>query len=124
MSRYVFQDKCSWDFPGGPVVQTPPSNAELPGLVPGQGAKLPHASGTKKKKERNINRSNIVTDLIICVCIYRERARETERQSSKASVAETRPLFTSAKYKGEDRVWGKVKKTLLIALQAKGATVG
>ena len=56
------------------------------------------------------------------MCVYRERERE--RQSSKASVAETWPLFTSAKYKGGDSVWGKVKKTLLIALQAKGATVG
>ena len=51
MSRYVFQDKCFWDFPGGPVVKTSPSNSELPGLIPGQGPNLPHAPGTKKKKK-------------------------------------------------------------------------
>ena len=64
MSRHVFQGKCFWDFPGGPVVKTSSSNSELQGLIPGQGAKLPHASETKKKKKRNINSSNIVTDMM------------------------------------------------------------
>ena len=31
------------DFPGGPVVKTLPSNAGGAGLIPGQGAKIPHA---------------------------------------------------------------------------------
>ena len=31
-------------FPGGPVVKTSPSNAEGMGSIPGQGAKIPHAS--------------------------------------------------------------------------------
>ena len=29
------------DFPRGPVVQTPPSNAAGQGSIPGQGAKIP-----------------------------------------------------------------------------------
>ena len=33
------------DFPGGPVVKNPPSNAGDAGLIPGQGTKLPHATG-------------------------------------------------------------------------------
>ena len=32
-----------WDFPGGPVVKTSPSNAGGAGSVPGWGAKVPHA---------------------------------------------------------------------------------
>ena len=32
------------DFPGGPVVKTLPSNAGGVGSVPGQGAKILHAS--------------------------------------------------------------------------------
>ena len=32
----------SGDFPGGPVVKDPPSNA---GSIPGQGTKIPHAAG-------------------------------------------------------------------------------
>ena len=32
------------DFPGGPVVKTSPSNAGGVGLIPGPGAKIPHAS--------------------------------------------------------------------------------
>ena len=32
-----------WDFPGGPGVKNPPSNAEDSGLIPGQGTKIPHA---------------------------------------------------------------------------------
>ena len=33
------------DFPGGPVVKNPPSNAGDAGLIPGQGTKIPHAMG-------------------------------------------------------------------------------
>ena len=34
-----------WDFPGGPVVKNPPSNAGDAGLIPGWGTKIPHAAG-------------------------------------------------------------------------------
>ena len=37
------------DFPGGSVVKTSPSNAGGAGLIPGQGAKIPHASGPKNQ---------------------------------------------------------------------------
>ena len=48
-----------WDFPGGLEVKTSPSKAEGEGLIPGQGAEIPHAS---LPKTQNIdNRSNIVT---------------------------------------------------------------
>ena len=33
------------DFPDGPVVKNPPSNAGDVGSIPGQGTKIPHASG-------------------------------------------------------------------------------
>ena len=33
------------DFPGGPVVQNPPCNAEDTGLICGQGTKISHAFG-------------------------------------------------------------------------------
>ena len=33
------------DFPGGPVVKHPPSNAGDQGSIPGQGTKIPHAAG-------------------------------------------------------------------------------
>ena len=36
-----------WDFPGGPVVKTSPSNAGGTGSISGQGAKIPHSSGPK-----------------------------------------------------------------------------
>ena len=32
-----------WDFPGGPVVKTLPSNAGDIGLIPSQGAKISYA---------------------------------------------------------------------------------
>ena len=35
----------SWDFPGGPVVKNPPSNAGDPDAIPDQGTKIPHAAG-------------------------------------------------------------------------------
>ena len=33
------------DFPGGPVVKNPPSNAGDVGSIPGRGTKIPHATG-------------------------------------------------------------------------------
>ena len=33
------------DFPGGPMVKNPPSNAGDAGSIPGQGTKIPHAMG-------------------------------------------------------------------------------
>ena len=34
-----------WDFPGGPMVKNPPSNAVDVGSIPGQGTKIPQATG-------------------------------------------------------------------------------
>ena len=34
-----------WDFPGGPAVKNPPSNAGDAGSITGQGTKIPHAAG-------------------------------------------------------------------------------
>ena len=36
-----FKFRFIWDFPGGPVVKNPPSNAGDVGSVPGQGTKIP-----------------------------------------------------------------------------------
>ena len=33
------------DFPGGPVVKNPPSNAGDVDSIPGRGTKIPHAAG-------------------------------------------------------------------------------
>ena len=33
------------DFPGGPMVKTPPCNSGDAGLIPVQGTKVPHAAG-------------------------------------------------------------------------------
>ena len=44
--------KCiSWDLPGSPVVETSPSNARGAGSIPGQGAKIPHASQHMPKNQ-------------------------------------------------------------------------
>ena len=40
------------DFPGGPGVQTSPSNAGGVGSIPGWGAKIPHASGPKNQNTK------------------------------------------------------------------------
>ena len=38
-----------WDFPGGPVVKTSPSNVGGASLIPGWGAKIPHALWPKNQ---------------------------------------------------------------------------
>ena len=45
-----------WDFPGGPVVKTLPSKVGGAGLIPSQGAEIPHASWPKNKKQNKTKR--------------------------------------------------------------------
>ena len=47
-----FKNSSSWDFPGGPVVQTLPSNAWDVSSIPGQGAKIPLASWPRKQNRK------------------------------------------------------------------------
>ena len=41
----VHSGNSSRDFPGGPVVMNPPSNAGAAGSILGWGTKIPHAMG-------------------------------------------------------------------------------
>ena len=41
------------DFPGCPIVKNPPSNAGDMDLIPGQGTKIPHATGSMKATHHN-----------------------------------------------------------------------
>ena len=40
------------DLPGGPMVKNPRSNAGDVGSIPGQGTKIPHATGATKPMHR------------------------------------------------------------------------
>ena len=51
-----------WDFPGGPVVKTPPSNMGGAGSIPGREVKSPHALRPKKRK-RNIKQKQYCNKL-------------------------------------------------------------
>ena len=46
------------NFPGGPVVETLPSNAEGAGLIPGLGAKIPHALWLENQDIRKLKQCN------------------------------------------------------------------
>ena len=56
------QKKENWgDFSGGPVVESSPSNAGGVSSIPGQEAKIPHASGPKSqniKQKQHCNKFN------------------------------------------------------------------
>ena len=47
-----------WDFPGGPVVTTSPSNAGGEGLITGRGVKIPHALWSKNQNKKQKQRCN------------------------------------------------------------------
>ena len=55
--------KCR-DFPGGPVVKISPSDAGGIGLIPDQGAKIPHASQPKKKNHKKTKQNKNAVDWI------------------------------------------------------------
>ena len=44
-TNFQLQDEQGQDFPSGPVVKNPPSNAGDSGSMTGQGTKIPHAKG-------------------------------------------------------------------------------
>ena len=50
LSLRVYLNTLTGDFPGSPEVKTLPFNAGGAGSIPGQRAKMPHASQPKKKK--------------------------------------------------------------------------
>ena len=55
------QERAWWDFPGGPVVKTLPSNAGGEGSIPGGRAKIPHALQPKNqniKQKQYCNKFN------------------------------------------------------------------
>ena len=57
----VLESKVFWDFPGGPVVKTSPSNAGDVGSIPGRAAKIPHALQPKHqniKQKQYCNKFN------------------------------------------------------------------
>ena len=43
------KDQTTWDFPGGPATEPSASYARGEGSIPGWGARIPHASRSKKK---------------------------------------------------------------------------
>ena len=47
--RWLLNNLCSWDSPGGPVVKTLPSNSGATSSIPGRGAKI-HIPCAKKPK--------------------------------------------------------------------------
>ena len=60
MEYYSALKSNEWDFPGGPVVKTLPSNAGDVGLIPGLRAKILHASWPKSqniKQKQNVTNS-------------------------------------------------------------------
>ena len=60
LQKCWYSKRQTWDFPGGLLVKNLLSNAEGVGLIPGQGAKIPHALWTKQTLKKR--RSNIVTN--------------------------------------------------------------
>ena len=69
------------DFPGGPVVETSPSNIGGAVSIPGQVAKISHPS---QRQNQNINsRSNIVTDSIKTLKMVRIKKKKTLKKRKK-----------------------------------------
>ena len=74
-----------WNFPHGPEVNTGPSNAGGVGLLPGQGAKIPH---DWQPKNQNIkHRNNIVTNSIKALkMVHSEKKKKNLNKNGHAHV--------------------------------------
>ena len=51
----ALKNKWGWDFPGGPLVKKPLSNAGDYGCIPGWGTKIPHPARRDKKKKTRVS---------------------------------------------------------------------
>ena len=92
-------------IPGCPVVKTPPSEAGgcwFTGSIPGQGAKIPHASWPKKTKHKKIN--NIVTNSIkISKIVHVKKKKKSLKELlSTWSVKEKETCVSYARKTGDD----------------------
>ena len=98
--------KWGWDFPGSPVVKSPPCNAGNSGLIPGQGIKILHATGQWRSlgqqlwpsaaKQININKQDWKHRETVEV--RREVGRLRKRQEANPQVSDS-----SATTAGEQR---------------------
>ena len=83
------------DFPGDTEVKTSPSKAGGVGLILDWGAKIPHASGLKKKKKQNIKQKQYCNkfkkDFKNSPCQKRKKKRASEEQK-ELNKGETRRL--------------------------------
>ena len=53
MGLLLCQESHAWNFPSGPVVKNPPSNAGGAGSIPGQEAEISHALWPKTQKHKS-----------------------------------------------------------------------
>ena len=84
------KNKNIWDFPGGPLVKTSPSNAGA-GSIPGQGTKIP-----KALQPENWNENNIVTNAIKTlkgVHIKKKNKKKTDKKESSEKGVKTQSFF-------------------------------
>ena len=112
-------------FPGSPVVKTSSSTAGGKSLIPGHGAKIPHASWPKHQIIKN--RSNTVTSTIktlkmvqvkkIYISLKRKREKETPLLMTKEDLrhlqtghlsSQTRHLAAAAPVSREG--WGELRQ--------------
>ena len=92
------ENKEIWDFPGGPVVKTPPSSEGGTGSIPGQGAKIPHALGPKNrsiKQKKYCNKFN--KDLKKKNGLHQKNFLKKERDLPKCQTCHSSSKFLFSK---------------------------
>ena len=87
------------DFPGGPVVKNPPSNAEDMDLIPGQGTKIPHTPGQQSPSLCHNQRSaRAATTHSLCPGAHAPQ----EKPPKKAATRESPRAAIESRHRLED----------------------
>ena len=66
------------DFPGGPMIQNPPSNAGNVGSIPGQETKMPHAEGQLSPRTPQLGSPRAITKTP-----HRQKKKKKEKKEKK-----------------------------------------
>ena len=107
-----------WDFPGGLVVKTLPSNAGDMDLIPGRGAKIPHASGPKNqniKQNQYCNKFNKAFKKMVHIKKKNLKKKRQCPQSFKSHIDRNYKIhmFKNNKYKINNNMRNKQQVTII-----------
>ena len=105
MVKFTLKKSKHWNFPGGPVVKNQPSNAGDEGSVPGQEAKIPHASWCNQKIQ-NLGASLVAQLVKNLLAVQETWVRSLFQEDPLEKEMQPTPVFLPGEFHGQRSLVG------------------